>query len=222
MNLFQYINVVYLSTSVFKTLIKAALPVSAITLSLLIGSLQPVSAQKEEVSESQVGPYIQLGIGTGFGTTVDGSLYGHSVSGDGRTVLSGGIGIGYDFGPVRADISVARGWSYLDNVSVSGYKYDVDDNNYAWGVGLGLALDIPTNSKWTPYLHASGGPSWGDDTDDVAWGYGGGIGVTYAASQEVDVYGQVGCNWAPSQTIDSFDADGSGQFGVGAGVRFRL
>ena len=122
----------------------------------------------------------------------------------------------------RADISVARGWSYIDSVSVSGYKFDADENNYFWSVGLGLALDIRTNSNWTPCLHSNGGPTWGDNTDDAAWGYGGGVGVTYAASEEVDVYGQVGYGWAPSQTIDNFDADGSGQFGVEAGVRFRL
>ena len=205
-----------------KRLIKAALPVSAITLSLLLGSVQPASAQEEEASESRLGPYIQVGIGTGFGTTVDGSYYGHSVSADGRSVLAGGIGIGYDFGSVRADISVSRTWSYVDSFTVSGYKFDSGDNNYGWGVGLGLALDIPTNSKWTPYLHVGGGPAWGDNVDDVAWGYGGGVGLTYAASQEVDVYGQVGYGWAPSQTIDGFNADGSGEFGVGAGVRFRL
>ncbi|WP_236070214.1 MULTISPECIES: hypothetical protein [Prochlorococcus] len=50
-----------------------------------------------------------------------------------------------------------------------------------------MALDIPTNPKRTPYLHASGGQSWGDNADDIAWGYGGGIGLTYAASQEVDI-----------------------------------
>ena len=63
-------------------------------------------------------------------------------------------------------------------LSVGGYKYDFDVNNYFWRVGLGLALDIPTNSNWTPYLHAGGGPIWADKTNDAALAFGGGIGVT--------------------------------------------
>ena len=120
------------------------MPSSAIALSLLIGSVQPVSAQEKQASESQLGPYIQIGIGTGLGKTVDGDLHGQSVSADERAVLAGGIAIGYDFGSIRADISAHR-WHDIDSFSLNGHKYDFDENNYLWSVGLGLALDIPTN-----------------------------------------------------------------------------
>ena len=221
----------------FKALIKAALPVSAITLSLLMAQLQPVSAQEEEADDSQTGtyvqeeassdsptgPYIQLGIGTGFGTEVEAyDTFGDSISGDTRTVLAGGIGIGYDFGPVRTDLSVSRSWGHTDNVNYRGIEYDVDDDAYGWGVGLGLAVDIETDSDWTPYVSISVGSGWGDDTDDNVWSYGAGIGVSYATSEKVDVYGQIGYGWVPSQEVDSIDFDSYGQFVIGAGVRFRM
>ena len=95
-------------------------------------------------------------------------------------------------------------------------------NNYFWRVGLGLALEIPTNSNWTPCIHAGGGPIWGDKTNDAAWVYGGGIGVTCAASEEVYVFGQVSYSWDPPQAIDNVNTDSSGAFGVETGLRFRL
>ena len=52
------------------------MPSSVIALSLLMGSVQPVSAQEKQASESQLGPYIQIGIGTGLGKIVDGDLHG--------------------------------------------------------------------------------------------------------------------------------------------------
>ena len=152
---------------------------------------------------------------------MDGDLHGQSVSADERNVLVGGIGVGYDFGSIRADISAHR-WHDIDSFSVGGHKYDSDVKNYFWRVGLGLALDIPTNSNWTPYLHAGGGPIWGDKTNDAAWAFGGGIGVTYAASEGVDVFDQVIYGWAPPQTIDNVNTDASGALGVEAGLRFRL
>ncbi len=59
---------------------------------------------------------------------MDGDLHGQSVSADERNVLVGGIGIGYDFGSIRADISVHR-WHDIDTFSVGGYKYDPNMNN---------------------------------------------------------------------------------------------
>ncbi|KZR63122.1 hypothetical protein [Prochlorococcus sp. MIT 1306] len=152
---------------------------------------------------------------------MDGDLHGQSVSADERNVLVGGIGIGYDFGSIRADMSAHR-WHDIGSFSGGGYKYDPNMNNLFWRVGLGLALDIPTNSNCTPCLHAGGGPIWGDKTNDAAWVYGGGIGVTYAASEEVDVLGQVSYGWAPLQTIDNVNTDASGPFGAEAGLCFRL
>ena len=85
-----------------------------------------------------------------------------------------------------------------------------------------MALDILTNSNWMPYLRAGVGPIWGDRTNDAAWAFGGGIGVTYAASEGVDVFGQVIYGWAPPQTIGNVNTDASGAFGVENGLRFRL
>ncbi|KZR63451.1 hypothetical protein PMIT1303_01820 [Prochlorococcus sp. MIT 1303] len=46
-----------------------------------------------------------------------------------NVMLVGGIGIGYDFGSIRADISAHR-WHDIDSFSVGGHKYDSDVNNY--------------------------------------------------------------------------------------------
>ena len=116
----------------------------------------------------------------------------------------------------------AHRWHDIDSFIVSGYTYDANENSYSCAVGLGLDLDIPTNSNWTPCLHAGGGPIWGGKTNDAAWAFGWGIGVTYATSEGVDVFGQVIYGWAPPQTIDNVNTDGSGALGVEAGLRFRL
>ena len=52
--------------------------------------------------------------------------------------------------------------------------------------------------------------------------FAGGIGVTYEASEGVDVFGQVVDGWAPPQTIDNINTDTSGALGLEAGLRFRL
>ena len=95
-------------------------------------------------------------------------------------------------------------------------------NNYFQRVGLGLALDIPANSNSTPCLRAGGGPAWGWKANDAAGAFGRGVGVTYEASEGVDVFGQVDDGWAPPQTIDNINTDASGALGLEAGLRFRL
>ena len=95
-------------------------------------------------------------------------------------------------------------------------------NNYFQRVGLGLALDIPANSNWTPCLRAGGGPTWGWKANDAAGAFVGGIGVAYEASEGVDVFGKVVDGWAPPQTIDNINTDASGALGVEAGLQFCL
>ena len=49
-------------------------------------------------SPAMAGPYVNVGIGTGFGADIDGDINGIDFEADARTTVGGGIGLGYDFG----------------------------------------------------------------------------------------------------------------------------
>ena len=64
------------------------------------------------------GPYVNLGIGTGFGTDVDGDVNGIDFDADARTTIGGGVGLGYDFGNIRLEGKVTRSTADVDSTPV--------------------------------------------------------------------------------------------------------
>ena len=171
----------------------------------------------------EAGPYINVGIGTGFGTEVEGSISGIDFEADGRTTFGGGIGLGYDFGNNwRLEGNVSRSTSDVDSVTVGGLKYDVDESASGWGFGIDLEYDFPNDSKYTPYVGAGVGISRADDSDDNAYGFSVVAGVAYEANDTTDVYAEIGYGLSPEQDIDGVDYDASGEFGATIGLRFAL
>ena len=191
-----------------KTLAVAALSAAAIA--------SPVSA-------GEAGPYVTAGVGTGFNTEVSGEISGTDFDADARTTISGGIGLGYDTGEnIRVELGVARSSADVDSVKISGVKYDVDESGEAWSVGTRFFYDFANDSDFTPFVGTGVSLSWGDDTDDTAYSIPVIAGVSYEATEAVDIYGQVSYSMAPAQDIDGVDYDFNGEFGVSMGIRFAL
>ena len=173
-------------------------------------------------SPAMAGPYVNIGIGTGFGADIDGDINGIDFEADARTTVGGGIGLGYDFGNIRLEGKVTRSTSDVDSVSASGLKYDVDESGSGWGIGVDLEYDFNNESKFTPYIGAGAGISWADDADDNAYGFSAIAGVAYAASEKVDIYGEIAYGFTPDQEIDDIDYDSKGEFGATIGLRFAF
>ena len=133
-------------------------------------------------SPAMASPYINLGIGTGFGTDIDGDVNGIDFDANARTTVGGGVGLGYEFGNIRLEGKVTLSTAYIDRVTVGGVKYDVDESGYGWGIGVDLEYDFNNDSKFTPYVGVGVGTSWADDADDNAYGFSSIAGVAYAAS----------------------------------------
>jgi len=171
----------------------------------------------------EAGPYINVGIGTGFGSEVEGSISGTDFEADGRTTIGGGVGLGYDFGNNwRLEGTVVRSTADVDSVTVGGVKYDVDESGSGWGVGVDLEYDFSNDTKYTPYVGAGVGISRADDSDDNAYGFSVVAGVAYEANDTTDVYAEIGYGFSPEQDIDGVDYDASGEFGATIGLRFAL
>ena len=173
-------------------------------------------------SPAMAGPYVNLGIGTGFGTDVDGDVNGIDFDADARTTIGGGVGLGYDFGNIRLEGKVTRSTADVDSVKVGGVKYDVDESGSGWGIGLDLEYDFNNASAFTPYVGVGVNTSWADDADDNAYGFSAIAGVAYAASEKIDLYGEIAYGFTPEQEIDGIDYDSNGEFGATVGLRFAF
>jgi len=173
-------------------------------------------------SPAMAGPYINLGIGTGFGTDIDGDVNGIDFDTDARTTVGGGVGLGYEFGNIRLEGKVTLSTADVDSVTVGGVKYDVDGSGYGWGIGVDLEYDFNNDSKFTPYVGVGVGTSWADDADDNAYGFSSIAGVAYAASEKIDLYGEIAYGFTPEQEIDGVDYNSYGEFGATVGLRFAF
>ena len=191
-----------------KTLAVAALSAAAIA--------SPVSA-------GEAGPYVTAGVGTGFNSEISGEISGTDFEADGRTTISGGAGLGYDTGEnIRVELGFVRSSADVDSVKISGSKYDVDESGEGWSVGTRFFYDFANDSDFTPFVGTGVSLSWGDDSDDTSYSIPVIAGVSYEATEAVDVYGQVSYAMSPAQDIDGVNMDFNGAFGVAMGIRFAL
>ena len=61
---------------------------------LLAAAAVTATAIASPAVAGEAGPYINVGIGTGFGSEVEGSISGIDFEADGRTTFGGGVGLG--------------------------------------------------------------------------------------------------------------------------------
>lgn len=159
----------------------------------------------------------------------------HSSDGGGQmrfdSGFAGEIGIGYDFGPVRTQFIYNSINSDLTNIQGTAVDIGVDSSSYL----LEGAVDFRDGKDWQPYIGLGIGQSKinvtlaqtvgnvaltvGDDSITSAIGR---LGVTYKASDTVDVYAE---GWALAYedfTIGTVEFFGCGMTGASVGVRVRI
>ena len=119
-------------------------------------------------------------------------------------------------------MGVVRSSADVDSVTISGRKFDVDESGESWSVGTRFFYDFANDSDFTPFVGTGVSLSWGDDSDDTSYSIPVMAGVSYEATEAVDIYGQVTYAMSPAQDIDGVDMDFNGAFGVSMGIRFAL
>ncbi len=203
--------------------------------SMLVGCafLSPALADTRFTAEEEkpTGFYVSGAIGGGSMTNIDiaTSLGGGEI--EFETGLTGDIGIGYDFGNVRTELSYNKVQSPVDNIQ----NINSEIGAHISSVFLSASYDWRAEKKWQPYITAGIGSSeisakadqnvgtivisaTDDNVSTLLFKFG----VTYAASEKVDVYGET---WG--QAYDDFQI-GNVVFsdcvssGASLGVRVRM
>ena len=141
------------------------------------------------------------------------------------TLLS--LGVGYDFGSLRTEISYNSTNTALDGFT----DVDVDVNSFL----LSAAYDWRADKKWQPYFGIGGGSSNIDI--NLATTFGGtsitagddniatakvNLGLNYEASEDVDIYGELWGQAFDDFTIGVIKFTEVSVSGLSLGVRVKL
>ena len=242
----------------------AALAVTAVA--------SPVNAQENEApKDTTKGAYVSVGVGGNWASNpswsfADSGTFAGSTwteNNNGTVGLGGGISVspalGYDFGNnIRAELSYTYNAASIGQSTVNGSGTFLGTNYTANGtinstgtlstnsVLVSGYYDIPTKSKFTPYVGAGIGwtgvsvpvqnvsatvtidgdrytlPVEGDGGSGGAFGYQAKIGVSYLAAQQADVFVEGVYQGNTSVTIGRSTYGSINDFGVRAGVRYRF
>jgi len=232
----------------------------------------PVNAQENEApKDTTKGAYVSVGVGGNWASDPSwsfadtGTFFGlpWTENNNGTADLGGGISVspalGYDFGNnIRAELSytynaVSIGQSTVNaSGTIGGFAYSGSGNINTTGtlsansVLVSGYYDIPTKSKFTPYVGAGIGwtgvsvpaqnvsatvtvngerltlPVEGDGGSGSAFGYQAKIGVSYLVAKEADVFVEGVYQGNTSVTIARSTYGSINDFGVRAGVRYRF
>tara|TARA_Y100000739_G_C20516473_1_gene422031 strand:- start:256 stop:840 length:585 start_codon:yes stop_codon:yes gene_type:complete len=180
-----------------------------------------VAAIASPASAGEAGPYVTANVGTGFNTETTGEVSGIDIEADSRTTFMGGVGFGYDTGSnLRTEVGVSYGTADVDNVRVAGRNYDVDESGDGWSVGTRIFYDFANDSDFTPFVGTGVELNWSDSS--VVYAIPVVAGVSYEATESVDVFGQLTYAMAPAQDVSGVDYDFNSAFSVQMGIRFSL
>ena len=235
------------------SLLAAAVAASAIAM--------PAKAQEEAAPQDTTkGFYATLSAGGSWASSPSLS-YSEGTFGsvDGTLDLGGGVageaGLGYDFGNnARVQLTYVLNTFSLGQASITGNAAGIPFTGTISQSGTVSTssvfasgyYDIPTKSKFTPYVGAGIGwtsvnyPS-GTQTATVnalgvtatttaegsggsasAFGYTAKVGVSYAVSKPADIFVEGVYQGATSVTIDKTNVSGLNSFGARAGIRYRF
>ncbi|MCP9833006.1 MULTISPECIES: outer membrane protein [unclassified Cyanobium] len=159
--------------------------------------------------------------------------------------FSGDVGVGYDFGALRAELTYGYSRASLNSVgaanpigfgafSVLPFSNNVSGTINKNDVLASLYYDIETNSRWTPYVGGGIGytnlstPSFslnGFPTNSVnkgLFGWQAKVGVSYAMSYNSDVYLEGVYQGAGGYTTENLTFDSFNSFGGKIGFRYRF
>jgi opacity protein-like surface antigen len=193
------------------------------------------------------GFYATLGVGAAWPQTVNGNSDIFGVNVNASYGLGGGFaletGAGYDFGPVRAELTYSYSHATLNNVSITALGQGVSASISNGGVNTNSVLasayvDIPTKSRWVPYIGggigytnvgwgAYSGSAFGVTITQTAgsqgvFGYQAKAGVSYLASKTTDVFVEATYQGTSGFTVDQVNYDPLGSWGARLGARYRF
>jgi len=163
--------------------------------------------------------------------------------------FAGEAGLGYDFGSVRTELTYIYNNSSLNSLDVSvagvGINAPLSDGNVnSNSVMASVYIDIPTNSRWVPYVGGGLGYSnisWGAYRTNLpsnggligstriqnpgsqgVLGYQGKVGLSYLANKKTDIFVEGVYQGTSNFTIDTSNADPLSSWGARLGARFRF
>ena len=194
-------------------------------LALSIASLSAITPLTAE--EKNEGVYFIGSIGAGKMNDIEFSAALGGGTAEFDSGFSGEIGVGYDFGSLRTELSYNSTTTPLDGVA----NVDVDVKSYL----LSAAYDWRSDKKWQPYIGAGVGSSTidlnlgttvGGTTltagDDNITTFKLKAGVNYEASEDLDVYGEIWGQAFDDFTIGLIQFSDVSVSGVSLGLRVKL
>lgn len=213
---------------------------------LLLGSLapQPGSAQPEAR-----GAYVSIGAGAGwpqpvhYSGTQAGGLLPIKGTVQNNPGFAGELGLGYDFGSLRTEISWVHRETSLESSTWSAGPYPLStsggDGQVSSNSGFAsLYVDLPVNARLVPYVGAGLGytrvssssttVSLGPFSQTVGggsnglFGYQAKAGLAYQASPHTDLFAEAVVQGAPGRSQGSFDRSAFSNWGLRLGVRLRF
>lgn len=228
-----------------------SLPVMAAGL-LAATALLATAGQAEETAKPDAVPdptgfYATLGVGASWPQDVNGNTSVFGVPVNANYNLGGGfageVGAGYDFGPVRTELTYSYTNATLNNVTatalgVSGNSSISNGNVNTNSVLVSAYLDIPTNSRWVPYIGGGIGYTnvgWGaynatafgvtltqEAGNQSVFGYQAKLGVSYLASKSTDIFAEGIYQGTSGFTVNEVNYDPLGSWGARVGARLRF
>jgi len=193
------------------------------------------------------GFYATLGLGAAWPQNVTGDTTIGGVVIDGDYSLNGGfateVGAGYDFGPVRAELTYSYNHASLNSVTATALGTSASASISNGGVNTNSVfasayVDIPTNSRWVPYIGGGIGYTnvgWGaynatafgvtltqEAGNQSVFGYQAKLGVSYLASKNTDVFAEATYQGATGFTVDNVNYDPLNSWGARVGARYRF
>ena len=191
-------------------------------LALSIASLSAFSPLSAE--EKTKGAYFVGSVGGGLMNEID-FVGGGTVSFD--PGFSGEIGVGYDFGSLRTELT----YSSLTTTPEDSSDIDVDVNSFL----ISAAYDWRADKKWQPYVGLGIGSSTVDVTAAATVGATAftvgdeniatakfRLGISYEASENMDMYAETWGQSFDDFTIGALEFTDITTSGVSLGIRVKL
>ncbi len=146
--------------------------------------------------KKKTGAYVSAGAGIGRiqNIAIDENIGGGSLEFD--TGFSGDIGLGYDFGTIRAEVNynqLSSDLAAIQNIEVNNVGVQVQ----SWFVSA--AYDFRADRKWQPYISAGiGNSELNVETDTTI----GNVTVTAGVNNITSFLGKLGINYETSEAVD--------------------
>ena len=230
-----------------RALLPAALGTCLLGTPLAAMAQEPAAGGSTTPDVNAKGYYATLGAGASWPQNLNGSTSVFGVDVTGNYSLNGGFaletGLGYDFGKVRGELTYVYNNASLNTLTVSalgstGTASITNGNVNTNSVLASAYVDIPTGSRWVPYVGGGLGYTnigWGafsarannvtvgfNSGNQGVLGYQGKVGISYLASKTTDLFAEGIYQGSTGFTVDSVNYDPLSSWGARIGARYRF